>query len=254
MDTVAERCGSNANIHLSFARAGDVNDLFDATPTDTVALALDQQPRPAVGLSQQDGAALTATLPEGVPPSAAGGNKLLLPRRTGVINAPGVWNFMISYTQRNATSEALAYKIYGELLRRHQSVWLDVQMSKRDEAAMKEGVQHAACVIAIVSGPAGDDSAYFRRPFCISELRWAAEAGIPVVPVVAAEDKGQITEFFADIPADLQHLKGVNWEHIDRKDVDYFELGITKIMRAAAEQPQPQPEPQPEPELEADSR
>jgi hypothetical protein len=35
------------------------------------------------------------------------------------------------------------------------------------------------------------------------------------------------------VPSDLEHLKGVNWEHIDRKDSDYFELGVTKILRAA---------------------
>ena len=159
---------------------------------------------------------------------------------------------MISYTQRNAISEALAYKIHGELQQRGLSVWLDVQMAKRDEAAMQEGVKNATCVIAIVSGPAGDDSAYFRRPFCLSELRWATQAGVTVVPVVAAEDKGMITEFFADIPDDLGYLKGVNWEHIDRKDVDYFELGVKKIIQAAAEQPglEPGPEPQPEPQPE----
>ena len=98
---------------------------------------------------------------------------------------------------------------------------------------MQEGVKNAGCVIAIVSGPAGDDAAYFRRPFCLSELRWAKEAGIPTVPVVGAEDKGQITELFSDIPHDLSYLKGVNWEHIDRKDSDYFTLGMQKVEAAS---------------------
>ena len=129
----------------------------------------------------------------------------------------------------------MAYKIRSELIERGHTVWLDVEMAQRDEAAMQEGVKNAGCVIAIVSGPAGDDAAYFRRPFCLSELRWAREAGIPTVPVVAAEDKGQITELFSDIPHDLSHLKGVNWEHIDRTDIDYFKLGITKIIRARAQ-------------------
>ena len=106
-------------------------------------------------------------------------------------------------------------------------------------------------VIAIVSGPTGDDSAYFRRPSCLSELRWAIETQVFVQPVVA-EDKGIITEFFTDIPSDLDHLKGVNWNHIDRKDVDYFELGVTKIIRACSDEQlrsaahhtaQPEPEP-----------
>ena len=110
------------------------------------------------------------------------------------INQPGAWDFMISYTQRNAASEAMAYKIRSELIERGHTVWLDVEMPQRDEAAMQEGVKNAGCVIAIVSGPADDDAAYFRRPFCRSELRWAREASIATVPVVAAEDKGQMTE------------------------------------------------------------
>ena len=36
-----------------------------------------------------------------------------------------------------------------------------------------------------------------------------------------------------DVPADLEHVKSLNWEHIDRKDIDYFELGVTKICKAA---------------------
>lgn len=126
---------------------------------------------------------------------------------------------MISYTQRNSTSEAMAYKIRSELIERGHTVWLDVEMAQRDEAAMQKCVENAGCVIAIVSGPAGDDTACFRRPFCLPELRWAKDAGIPTVPVVSAEDKDRITELFSDIPHDLSHLKGVNWEHIDRKDV-----------------------------------
>ena len=148
---------------------------------------------------------------------------------------------MISYTQRNPVCEALAYKFSAALAKRGKSVWLDVEMRRRDEAAMEEGVKHSRCVIAIVSGPSKDpqnpdgnpeDNAYFKRPFCLKELRWAVEAGIPIQPIVAAEDKAKISEFFADIPPDLQHLKGINWEHIDRKDSDYFELGVTKICKA----------------------
>lgn len=71
------------------------------------------------------------------------------------------------------------------------------------------------------------------RPFCLKELRWAVEAGVIIQPVVAAEDKGRITEFFEMIPEDLQHLKGVNWQHIDRKDKRFFELGVTMLCEAA---------------------
>ena len=112
---------------------------------------------------------------------------------------------------------------------------IDVKMAQRDEAAMQEGAKNAGCVIAIVSGPAGDDAAYFRRSFCLSELRWAKEAGISTFPVVSAEDNGQITELVSDIPHDLSYLKGVNCEHIVRTDVDDFKLGITNLIRARAQ-------------------
>ena len=50
---------------------------------------------------------------------------------------------------------------------------------------------------------------------------------------MAAEDKEKIGQFFPMIPDGLQQLCGINWEHIDRKDKDYFELGVTKICKAA---------------------
>ena len=153
------------------------------------------------------------------------------------INEPGSWDAMISYTQRNPTAEILAVKLHGELQKRGLTVWLDVEMDKRDEAAMKEGVEQSRCVIAIVSGRPGCDVAYFMRPFCLKELRWAHAVDVPVVPVVSAEDKGSITEFFVDIPGDLSHIKSANWEYIDRKDVDYFRLGVDKIIRAAHLEP-----------------
>ena len=87
------------------------------------------------------------------------------------------------------------------------------------------------------------------RPFCLKELRWATEAGVHIQPVVAAEDKEKIGQFFPMIPEDLQHLGGVNWEHIDRKDSDYFELGVTKIINAAmGDDPEPEPDQEPEPD------
>eukprot|EP01047_Picozoa_sp_COSAG01_P046686 COSAG01_NODE_4404_length_5060_cov_11.077202_2_plen_1099_part_01 len=183
---------------------------------------------------EQD-AAEAAALPEGVPPQISTAVvAAAAPSPSGApLNEPGHWDAMISYTQRNSTSETLAVKLSGELQKRGLGVWLDVEMPKRDEAAMQEGVQKSKCVIAIVSGPPGTETAYFRRTFCLSELRWAHEASVRVVPVVAAEDKGMITEFFVDIPEDLAHLKSANWEHIDRKDADYFGLGVDKILRAA---------------------
>lgn len=164
-----------------------------------------------------------------------------------------VWDFMISYTQKNAVSEAIAMAIHAELLKRKKKVWLDVKMKKRDEEAMQQAVEMSRCVIAIVSGPQGSKIAYFQREFCLKELRWAAAAGVFVQPVVAAEDKEKITDFFQDIPADLQHLKSTNWEPIFRKDPEYLDVGVQKILKAADAAHalgSLNPESEPEPEFE----
>eukprot|EP01045_Picozoa_sp_COSAG04_P018969 COSAG04_NODE_1798_length_5553_cov_4.452695_2_plen_1516_part_00 len=198
-----------------------------------------------------------ATKPTLVPSDDVGAAELLVQS----INEPGRWDVMLSYTQRNQGSEALAAYIHGEMTahgkpeihsgleKRGKTVWLDVKMKKRDEAAMEEGVRNSRCVWALISGPCVDpanpnsdpaDNAYFKRPLCLKELRWAMEAGVHIQPVVAAEDKGRITEFFADISEDLEHLKAIDWIHIDRKDKDYFELGIKKVCEAADLSPVPE--------------
>eukprot|EP01043_Picozoa_sp_COSAG02_P015089 COSAG02_NODE_634_length_19259_cov_9.871347_8_plen_2349_part_00 len=147
-------------------------------------------------------------------------------------------DFMISYTQQNPAAETLAEAIYGELIRLGKSVWFDVKMPKRNEAAMEDAVKNAQCVLAIVSESApgkSADTAYFRREFCKKELRWAKDAGVFVQPVVAVEDRRKITAFFEGIPSDLQHLTAVDWQHVDRKDDEFFRLSVDKIIRAARE-------------------
>ena len=181
---------------------------------------MEPQPEPSAGL--------------GAVPALAAPRRAKRPK----LNPPGSWDVMISYTQRNPVAEVLAHAIHGEMTARGKTVWLDVRMAKRDEAAMEEGVKNCRCVIAIVSGPQegkGEGTAYFKRPFCLKELRWAVDAGVFVQPIVAAEDKEKISELFATIPEDLQHLGSVNWQHIDRKDKRYFELGVTMICEAVDE-------------------
>ena len=155
-----------------------------------------------------------------------------------VANPPGSWDVMISYTQRNAVAEALASRLCAAFADCRLTVWLDVQMQCRDEAAMKEAVENSRCIVAIVTGDdPGDENAYFNRDFCLKEQRWAKHANKFVQPVVVAEDKHNISKMMRLVPRDLQHLKGVNWEHIDRTDIDYFNLGVTKIIKAAGLQP-----------------
>ena len=45
-----------------------------------------------------------------------------------VMNLPGRWDFMVSYTQRNAYAKALANKACGSLQQRGHTVWLDTDI------------------------------------------------------------------------------------------------------------------------------
>ncbi len=94
---------------------------------------------------------------------------------------------------------------------------------------MKEAAQNSQCVIAVVSGaerpgdPEGNE--YFKRAYCVNELRWAREAGVPIQPVVVAEDKSRIGEFLVQAPEDLKDLGAVDFIHLDRSRPAYWKAG-----------------------------
>jgi hypothetical protein len=151
---------------------------------------------------------------------------------------------MVSYTQRNSRAQLLAAEIYSSLRERRKAVWLDVKMEQLNEAAMKEAAQHSKCVIAIVTGVEreGDpeDDAYFKRPFCMSELRWARAVGVPVQPVIIREDKDRIGEFLGQVPVDLADLGSVDFKALDRISpavwdtcVDDMIKSIDRLVQAA---------------------
>ena len=109
------------------------------------------------------------------------------------------------------------------------------------EAAMKEGVQGSHCVIAIITGVerASDpeDNAYFRRPYCVNELRWAREAKKPIQPVIIPEDKGRIGELLQLAPVDLQDLGQVaDFIHLDRSRSSYWRAGMDDLLKNIARQ------------------
>ena len=123
---------------------------------------------------------------------------------------------MISYTQKNDTAAKLAVALYYKLREMGYNVWLDVQADDKSEAAMKKNVEGAKFVIAIISDGAGvEGCAYFERPFCVKELRWAIEASKPIQPVVRAEDKMNIGTLLMDAPEDLRHLGGIDFIDVD---------------------------------------
>ena len=122
-----------------------------------------------------------------------------LKKRKNALNTPGAWHFMISYTQRSDRAIVLATKLEKDLAHRGYSVWLDVNMNDKSEAAMKEAVEHSMVVLALITGGApnlDDDNAYLKRAFCLSELRWAFSAitdpNLPLKhlqPLVRMDDK-----------------------------------------------------------------
>ena len=150
-----------------------------------------------------------------------------------MLNPPGRWSYFISHTQRSGRATTIAERLaagaHGGGL---DSVWFDVKMGDNSEAAMKEGVQNSSVVIAILTDDGGAGNAYFQRPFCVDELRWAQEAGIFIQPVVAADDKQRIGELLSMAPEDLRKLLGsTDFIHLDRADHEYWAVGCDKIRR-----------------------
>jgi hypothetical protein len=150
------------------------------------------------------------------------------------LNPPGKWDVFISYSQRHGYARALAEKLYSSLKDRGLRVWLDVNMSKKSTAAMEEGVKNSSCVIPIITGATKEGGAdgYFCRPFCISELKWAIVSGVQIQPVIQMEDKEKIGEFLDMAPEPLKFLGNIDFIELKRSDIDYWELGLNKVMKA----------------------
>lgn len=123
-----------------------------------------------------------------------------------------------------------------------KQVWLDVEMERRNEAAMQEAAQNSKCIVAIVTGPCfepedlmrtGDAVAnsYFKRELCLKELRWACEASVPIQPVVARDDKAKIGEFIKQLPADLQNLSAKDFKTLDDVGPEQWKTSINEVMQ-----------------------
>ena len=152
-----------------------------------------------------------------------------------ILNQPGFWDFMISHTQRNGKAVALAERLASSLRKLGFTVWLDVDMGKKSTAAMKEGVRNSKCVIAIITGATDDgqvSNAYFSRPFCILELQWAIEHGVQIQPIILDTDKTNIGVFLGQAPSHLKFLGNIDFIDLNRSDIDYWNVGVSKVKRA----------------------
>ena len=154
----------------------------------------------------------------------------------GHLNAPGHWDFFISHTQGNGDATTLASELYYSLKEKGYSAWLDVKMSKKSVAAMEEGVRGAKCVIAIITEgpepePGKPSNDYFKRPYCLKELRWARESGVMIQPVVRVQDKNNIGKFLEGAPADLKDLGDIEFIDLHRGNASYFDVGVNLIVQ-----------------------
>ena len=158
------------------------------------------------------------------------------------INAPGRWDVFISHSQRDANATTLAEGIFASLKERGLDVWLDVKMNKRDVAAMEEGAKNATMVVAIVTDGGiirvdkdDVDTAFFRRDFCLKEMRWAKSAGAAIQPVIRVEDKKRVGEFIASAPDDLKDVGEVDWVDLNRGAVQYWNVGMDILVQRLEE-------------------
>eukprot|EP00240_Pyramimonas_obovata_P016210 CAMPEP_0118935886 /NCGR_PEP_ID=MMETSP1169-20130426/15885_1 /TAXON_ID=36882 /ORGANISM="Pyramimonas obovata, Strain CCMP722" /LENGTH=269 /DNA_ID=CAMNT_0006878961 /DNA_START=142 /DNA_END=954 /DNA_ORIENTATION=+ len=155
------------------------------------------------------------------------------------LNKPGLWDFFISHTQRNDAAVALAEKLYASLKERGKKVWLDVNMKRRDEAAMEEGVRNSGCVIAVITdGDGVPGNAYFERPFCLKELRWGMESRKYIQPVIRDADKQRVGEFMGGAPDDLKFLGSVDFIDMNRGAIQYWNVGVDMIVERADNPPE----------------
>eukprot|EP00037_Helgoeca_nana_P029320 m.349366 g.349366 ORF g.349366 m.349366 type:complete len:359 (+) comp27950_c0_seq9:219-1295(+) len=155
-------------------------------------------------------------------------------------------DFFMSHTQRNGVATTLATDLHSSLRDVGLSVWFDVKMPDHSSSAMKGGVQSSTCLIAVITGPCSnpdfpDDppelNAYFARPACVAELRWAQEAGVKIQPVIRSVDKPRIQELMSQAPADLQFIAETDFITFDRTDKDYWDVGVHKLLKAAGKVP-----------------
>ncbi|KAK3271791.1 hypothetical protein CYMTET_19881, partial [Cymbomonas tetramitiformis] len=161
-----------------------------------------------------------------LPPRAA------QPTRDSAINMPVHWDCMVSYTQRDGNAKSVADGLYYSLKDKGYRCWLDVQRDNKGLAAMEEAAKHSRVIVAVVTdGGNSLDDAYFKRPYCLNELRWAVEAGRHIQPVIRVEDKQRIGEFLSGAPQDLKFLGDTDWIDLNRGDKEYWDVGVKKIER-----------------------
>eukprot|EP00854_Cymbomonas_tetramitiformis_P027913 gene27913-34491_t len=213
----------HAGLHAKGAAPQDAARAVPGTPQDATTAAM-----AALAAAAAFTAAAGSVARHLQPPPPRAGQ----PTRDSAINAPGHWDCMVSYSQRDGKAESVATDLFHSLKDKGYRCWLDVKMFHRGEAAMKEAVEHSKVIIAVVTdGGNSPDDAYFKRPFCLKELRWAVEAGRHIQPVMRVEDKQRIGELLSGAPQDLKFLGDTDWIDLNRGDDEFWDVGVKKIIK-----------------------
>lgn len=152
------------------------------------------------------------------------------------------YDFFLSHSRRSGTSVTLAAEIYASLTALGFKVWFDVKQLDKSEAAMQKGVEESMYFIAIVGMPEHNPerpsdppeiNAYFARPYCVKEVEWAVVAGVNVIPVVHSMNKGNIGAIVGSAPEHLRFIGGIDFIDVDRNDLEVYNVGMRKILRAS---------------------
>ena len=78
---------------------------------------------------------------------------------------------------------------------------------------------------------------YFNRTFCVKELIWSQNAGVPIQPVCAAGDKTNIGSFIGQATSKgIHNLGAVDIIHLDRSRPAYWDTGVKELTNAVKEQ------------------
>ena len=162
-------------------------------------------------------------------------------QKEATFNSPGRWQAFLSHTQRNKIATTYVHRLAPSLKQRgFPNIWHDVQMEEQKVLAMKEGVRNSECVIAVITGDVIDPSnptnspegnAYFRRKYCLLELRWAVESRVPIILAMDQKDMAndKIGEMYAQAPDDLKFLFNEQVCKLDGSNPSFWEASVDVI-------------------------
>ena len=136
-------------------------------------------------------------------------------------NAPGKWNAMISYVQKE--SGVHATRLHGAL---GVPTWLDVMMTDKSVEAMQEAVKNSVVVIVLLS------PTYFQSEYCCKELRWAKAANNTVITSYSSDFN--VGDILKQAPKDLKSwIQAIDSKKLDNSDPELFAVGVRKLRQAA---------------------